>query len=57
MINVVQTYLLNFIFIILINDKTATIFQRATHLLYLLTRINDKYCTNLFFKFYIYYTH
>ena len=34
MINVVQTYLLNFEFIALINDKTATIFQKATHLLY-----------------------
>ena len=36
MINVVQTYLSNFLFITLINDKTATIFQRAAHLLYYL---------------------
>ena len=35
MINVVQTYFLSFIFITLINDKTVTIFQKATHLLYL----------------------
>ena len=34
MINVVQTYLLNFEFIALINDKTTTIFQKAAHLLY-----------------------
>ena len=36
MINVVQTYVLNFVFTTFINDKTATIFQRATHLLYYL---------------------
>ena len=40
MINVVQTYLLNFEFIALINDKTTTIFQRASHLLYYFILIN-----------------
>ena len=34
MINVVQTYLLNIVFITLIDNKIATIFQRAAHLLY-----------------------
>ena len=52
MINVIQTYFLSFIFITLINDKTVTIFQKATHLLYLFTCINDKCYINLSFKFY-----
>ena len=34
MINVVQTYSLNFVFFTVINDNTVTIFQRGTHLLY-----------------------
>ena len=40
MINVVQTYLLNFEFIALINDKTTTIFPRTSHLLYYFILIN-----------------